>query len=136
MNELALALSKEVKSCPTQLTAVKLLYQTLGARKATRRGKIWDAEKLVQACLSGDQAAFAQIVEHYQAYVFAIILNFVEKSDAPDVAQEVFLQLYHSLSQYEPDNFTAWIGKITVCKAIDWKRSHKRMVIELADIDR
>lgn len=98
-------------------------------------GKVWNDERSVQACLNGDQAAFELIIKNYQAYVFAIILNFAAENDAPDIAQEVFLQIYRSLPQYEPDNFKAWIGKIAARKAIDWKRRHSRYDRELTNID-
>jgi RNA polymerase sigma factor, sigma-70 family len=67
--------------------------------------------------------------------VFAIILNFVSQNEASDIAQEVFLQLYRSLPQFESNNLKAWIGKITVRKAIDWKRSHARYKEEPDDSD-
>lgn len=67
--------------------------------------------------------------------MFAIILNFVSQNEASDIAQEVFLQLYRSLPQFESNNLKAWIGKITVRKAIDWKRSHARYKEEPDDSD-
>jgi len=105
-------------------------------KERERRGvKVWNDEHWVQAFLAGDQDAFELIIQHYQAYVFAIILNFVDENDASDIAQEVFLQLYRSLPQYKPDNLKAWIGKITTHKAIDWKRGHARLGQELTDMD-
>jgi RNA polymerase sigma factor (sigma-70 family) len=103
--------------------------------KERRRVKVWNDEKLVLAFLAGDQNAFELLIKHYQAYVFAIILSFVEENDASDIAQEVFLQLYRSLPQYESDNLKAWIGKITVHKAIDWKRKHTRYEQKKIDTD-
>jgi len=80
--------------------------------------------KLVQKCLSGDKQAFCEIVETYKGYVFAIILNFIKDNYiAEDIAQEVFLQAYRSLPQFQNKSFKAWIGKIAVNKAIDFKRA-------------
>lgn len=73
---------------------------------------------------AGNPDAFEAIIKQYQGYVFAIVLNFVNVDEAPDVAQEVFLQLFRSLPRYESNNLKAWIGTITARKAIDWKRSH------------
>ena len=68
-----------------------------------------------------------RFIEQYQAYVFAIILRFVnDPDDAQDIAQEVFLQLYRSLPQYRPENLKAWVGKIATNKAIDAKRRRAR----------
>jgi len=45
----------------------------------------------------------------------------------------VFLQLYRSLPDYQLDNLKAWIGKITVNKAIDWKRRQAKFILEDPD---
>lgn len=83
--------------------------------------------KLVQECLLGNEDAFFEIVEAYKGYVFAVILNFIKDPYiAEDVAQEVFLQVYRSLPQFKNKNFKAWIGKIAVNKAIDFKRTQKK----------
>lgn len=82
-------------------------------------------EELLQQVLAADENAFRVLVDRYKAYVFAIILNLLPaSSDAEDVAQEVFLQVYRSLPEYRPQNFKAWLGKITLNKTLDWKRSH------------
>jgi len=84
-------------------------------------------EELLQQILAADQNAFRILVDRYKAYVFAIILNLLPGSgDAEDIAQEVFLQVYRSLPDYQPQNFKAWLGKITLNKALDWKRSHSK----------
>jgi len=83
--------------------------------------------ELIERHLIGDDEAFTTIISRYQAYIFAIILRFVnERQDAEDIAQEVFLQLYRSLPDKQEGELKSWIGKIAVNKAIDWKRSQKR----------
>ncbi|MBZ4652882.1 MAG: polymerase, sigma-24 subunit, subfamily [Peptococcaceae bacterium] len=96
-------------------------------------------EQLVQRSLAGDEDAFREIVDRYKAYVFAIILNFVnEQYEAENIAQEVFLQIYRSLPQYRFQSFKSWVGKIAANKAIDWRRSRRREPLEelLTDFDR
>ncbi|MBP1762113.1 MAG: sigma-70 family polymerase sigma factor [Firmicutes bacterium] len=84
-------------------------------------------EELLQQVLATDQNALRTLVDRYKAYVFAIILNLLpESNDAEDIAQEVFLQVYRSLPDYCPQNFKAWLGKITLNKTLDWKRSHNK----------
>lgn len=84
-------------------------------------------EELLQQVLATNQDAFITLVDRYKAYVFAIILNLLPGSnDAEDIAQEVFLQVYRSLPEYCPQNFKAWLGKITLNKALDWKRSNSK----------
>lgn len=81
---------------------------------------------LIKRAKEGDQDAFAEIVDCYKNYVFAIILSFIKDyNDVENVAQEVFLQIYLSLSKYQDDNFKGWIGRITSNKSIDWIRKKK-----------
>lgn len=57
-------------------------------------------EELLQQVLTANQNAFRELVERYKAYVFAIILNLLPaSSDAEDIAQEVFMQVYRSLPE-------------------------------------
>jgi len=115
---------------------LKFLIVIISEKAVERRGvKVWSDEQWILSFHAGNPAAFETIIKHYQSYVFAIILSFVNENEAPDIAQEVFLQLYRSLPRYESNNLKAWIGKITVRKAIDWKRSHPPQVQELNDID-
>lgn len=87
--------------------------------------KVASEELWVERCLRGDPEAFGEIVRKYEAYVFAIVFNFVsDPMDAQDIAQNVMLQIYRSLPSYQSQNLKAWIGKIAVNKSIDWKRRH------------
>lgn len=93
-------------------------------------------EELIGEFLSGNEEAFEKIIDQYKAYVFAIILKFIKnQSDAQDVAQEVFLQIYRSLPKYRADNFKAWVGKITTHKAIDWKRANAKILLDDVEKD-
>jgi len=84
---------------------------------------------LVQRCLGGDKEAFSLLVDEYKAYVFAIILKFVQdRESVRDIAQEVFLQVYRSLPEYRQQNFKGWVGKIAVNKTIDFKRKKREPV--------
>lgn len=77
--------------------------------------------------LAGDNRAFAPLVERYKNYVFAIIFPILKnKADAEDAAQETFLKLYCSLSQYSHGSFKSWLGRISVNTAIDLKRKGQR----------
>ena len=81
---------------------------------------------LIKESIDGSEKAFAELVNIYKKYVFAIILNFIKDyGEAENVAQEVFIQIYISLPAYESDNFKAWIGKIAANKSIDWLRKKK-----------
>ena len=77
--------------------------------------------------LAGNDAAFAQLLERYKNYVFAIIFPILRnKDDAEDAAQETFIKLYCSLYQYSQGSFKSWLGRISVNTAIDLKRKRER----------
>ncbi len=88
---------------------------------------------LIKKSIEGSEKAFANIVNNYKNYIFAIILNFIKDyGEAENVAQEVFLQIYTSLPTYDDNNFKAWIGKIAANKSIDWIRRKKTKFREKA----
>jgi RNA polymerase sigma factor (sigma-70 family) len=98
--------------------------------------KVWNDKEWIQRFLTGDTKAFEDFINNYKAYVFAIILRFIkDPEDVQDIAQDVFLQLYRSLPDYQPDHLKAWIGKITANKAIDWKRRQVKYELENGEID-
>ncbi len=89
---------------------------------------VWNEEMWVERIIAEDAQAFEDFIEHYKAYVFAIIFRFVNSEhDAQDIAQEVFLQVYRSIASYQSNHFKAWVGKIATNKAIDWKRKQSRI---------
>lgn len=91
-----------------------------------RRGDMNNESKLIERALEGDEDSFAKIIDAYKNYIFAIILNFIKDySEVENVAQEVFLQIFLSLPNYESHNFKGWIGKIAANKSIDWIRKEK-----------
>lgn len=90
-------------------------------------------EQLVQCVLAGDQEAFREIVDLYKAYVFSIVLQFVkDRYEAENIAQEIFLQVYRSLSHCRMENFKAWVGRIAANKAIDYCRARAKSTREVS----
>ena len=81
------------------------------------------AARYVELALAGNDAAFADLVNMYKSYVFAIIMRYESHPDqVENIAQEVFLQIYRSLSQCRKENVKAWIATIAMRKAIDHRR--------------
>jgi RNA polymerase sigma-70 factor (ECF subfamily) len=51
---------------------------------------------------TGDQAAFAELVRDHQAMVFSLARYFLpDRETAEELAQDVFLSLYHNLASIE-----------------------------------
>lgn len=96
-------------------SGVKVDQQTNGEAELVRR---------VQA---GDEAAFREIVERYQAKVFSIIYGILRShNDAEDIAQQVFAKVYFSIKNFDfRSSLLTWIYKITVNECYDYLRKKK-----------
>ncbi len=51
----------------------------------------------------------------------------LNKEDAQDVAQEVFVKIYHNLSQYNPEtaSLKTWIYRISINQSLDFLKAKK-----------
>lgn len=82
---------------------------------------------LVRRAQAGDEMAFHQIVERYQAKVFSIIYGILRNhNDAEDIAQQVFSKVYFSLKNFDfRSSLLTWVYKITVNECYDYLRKKK-----------
>ena len=87
-----------------------------------------DERILVEQLKQGDEAAFKTIVETWQNMVYNTALGIVQsQEDAEDIAQEVFVQVYQSISSFKGESkFSTWLYRITVTKSLDHERKKKR----------
>lgn len=82
---------------------------------------------LINGLRQKDEDAFRRLVEAYRNKVFNTVLNILQNSeDAEDSAQEVFIQVYESISSFkQQSSLSTWIYRITVRKALDKLRKRK-----------
>jgi RNA polymerase sigma-70 factor (ECF subfamily) len=87
-----------------------------------------DELTLIEKLKQGDEAAFKQIVETWQNMVYNTAVGILQNtSDAEDVAQEVFVQVFESVKSFKAESkFSTWLYRITVSKALDNLRKKKR----------
>jgi RNA polymerase sigma-70 factor (ECF subfamily) len=87
-----------------------------------------DERILVERLKQGDEAAFKTIVETWQNMVYNTALGIVQNpEDAEDIAQEVFVQVYQSISSFKGESkISTWLYRITVTKSLDHERKKKR----------
>jgi RNA polymerase sigma-70 factor (ECF subfamily) len=87
-----------------------------------------DERTLVELLKQGDETAFREMVETWQDMVYNTALGIVQvPSDAEDIAQEVFVQVYQSVSSFKGDSkFSTWLYRITITKSLDHERRKKR----------
>ncbi len=83
---------------------------------------------LVQRLKEGDEDAFRNLVEKYQDKVYNTCLGFVKNTgDADDLAQEVFIEIYESIPQFEGKSaLPTWIYRIAVNKSLEFLRRARR----------
>ncbi len=78
----------------------------------------------IELLKKGDNQAFGQLLDNYQAKVFGSCISFVpNKEDAEDIAQEVFLEVFNSISKFnEKSKLSTWIYRIAVNKSLEFIR--------------
>ena len=83
---------------------------------------------VVERAKCGDAGAFNQIVSAYRKRVFGTVARLIGRpEDVEDVAQEIFVRLYHSLGQLRsPELFEAWLNRIVANTTCDYLRRKKR----------
>jgi len=85
-------------------------------------------EELLLGLRNGEEPAFKELVILFQDKVFNTALGLLQHhTEAEDIAQEVFIQVYRSIGQFKGDSLlSTWIYRITVTRALDHLRSKKR----------
>jgi RNA polymerase sigma-70 factor, ECF subfamily len=84
---------------------------------------------LIQRIATGDREAFARVYDRYAALVFTFAMRLLHgRSEAEDLLQEVFLQVWRQSNNYQPQRGSpeAWIITMTRSRAIDKLRSLRR----------
>ncbi len=74
------------------------------------------------------KSQFESVYHEYKNLVFNVCLHYVlNREDAQDVAQEVFVKLYHNLNQYnsETASIKTWIYRIAINQSLDFLKAKK-----------
>ena len=84
---------------------------------------------IVRRCISGDAAAWQEIVQRYHRRIYSICYRFAGSADdAQDLTQEVFIKMYRTLSSYDVERggFMTWVTTITRNLLVDHFRKSKQ----------
>ena len=85
--------------------------------------------ELVARCRAGDESAWAELVERFSRYVYAISSQAfrLSEADAEDVFQEVFARAYQHLDSLRDDAAVRpWLAQLTRRLCIDRLRAASR----------
>lgn len=83
---------------------------------------------LVRRCVAGDAVAWEDLVHQYSKRIYNICYRFTgSPEDAQDLAQDVFIKIYRSLSSYdlEKGSFGTWVTAMTRNLLVDHFRRSK-----------
>lgn len=82
----------------------------------------------------GNTSAFETLVERYQARVFRLACRLTSETDAPDILQETFLQVYRHLPSFRGESqFGTWLYRIATNAALMHRRASARRAAEPLD---
>jgi len=99
------------------------------APRQTLAGVILDSDiRLVERCLTGNEAAWEDLVRTHTRRVYSICYRFTNnQTEAQDVTQEVFLRIFKSLRSFRAGegSFNTWLTRLTRNLLIDHYRRGK-----------
>ena len=85
----------------------------------------------------GSHEAFRDLVELHMRRVYDLAYGFVnDHDDAEDIAQEVFVKVYHSIKDFRQESgFSTWVYRIAANTSLDRVKQRKRAVARLVPMD-
>jgi RNA polymerase sigma-70 factor (ECF subfamily) len=90
-----------------------------------------DEAELVRRARDNDSWAADQLVRRYQKKVYGIAYRLCgfDPEEARDMAQEVFLQAFRNISQFEGrSRFSTWLYRVAVNACLDARRRRRRWI--------
>jgi RNA polymerase sigma-70 factor, ECF subfamily len=117
---------------------------------ATSAGAVWNAAggawsnmvtgtldpdyTIVERCLSGDAAAWEELVRLHTRRVYGLCYRFTGKeAEAQDLTQDVFLRVFRALGSFRSTegSFTTWLARLTRNLLIDhYRRTRNERVTD------
>lgn len=84
--------------------------------------------ELIVQLQQGDEQAFKRLVDEWQDMVYNTAVSIVQnEDDADDITQDVFIQVYQSVSSFKGESkFSTWLYRIVISKALDHVKKKKR----------
>lgn len=96
-----------------------------------------DEHNVIRAAKNGDKAAFGHLYDHYLPQIYRFVyLKTGGKHDAEDITNDVFMNAWQHIPQYEESGFplSSWLYQIARNRIIDHFRT-KRSNIPIEDVE-
>ena len=102
--------------------------QPPGGRRRLGPDVTWKDDRLVKACLNGDERAWSALISKYKNLIFSIPLKYgAGPDDAADIFQAVCMEVFTELPRLrDPGAFRSWLITVTAHQAFHWKRKTRR----------
>jgi RNA polymerase sigma-70 factor (ECF subfamily) len=86
--------------------------------------------EVIEGCRRGERDAFRDLFEAYKDKIYSIALRFSgDESLAMDIAQDTFLKLFSTMSDFRGDAaFSTWVYRLVVNACLDHKRRSWRLI--------
>jgi RNA polymerase sigma-70 factor (ECF subfamily) len=112
----------------TEVTGPTVVYRSAPEEFAKGQLALMEDHELVTRALTGQDMAFEVLLDRYSPLVSGILYRKTScRSDAEDLAQEVFLAAYRGLRQLRTsDRFKGWLMRILHSKLVDYYRRNSR----------
>lgn len=95
-----------------------------------RSNKARDAQTIddyVSACHFGGRGAQQRLYEYCNKRVYRLLLRMVGLDDAEDLLQQVFLQVFRTMTQFSGQSrFESWLYRVAVNEALQHLRKQRR----------
>lgn len=100
----------------------------------------WSDERLVRACLNGDDDAWAALIDKYRRLIYSIPFRYgASAEDAADIFQLVCLELFAHLRDVRKlGALPGWIATVATHQSFHWKRRQQRRAdreVTTVDVD-
>jgi len=109
---------------PAATSGLSWVEALTGGNRTT--GERLDSEaQLIERCLTGEDAAWEDLVKVYTRRVYAVCYRFTgTDGEAQDLTQEVFLRIFRNLKSFRSGegSFQVWLGRLTRNLLIDHYR--------------
>ncbi len=99
----------------------------------------WPDDRLVAACLRGDEHAWSALIDKYKNLIFSVPIKYgASQEDAADIFQSVCLELFSQLSSLRKvEALRSWLVTVARNKTFHWMRDRRQEddkdVAELSD---
>jgi RNA polymerase sigma factor (sigma-70 family) len=85
--------------------------------------------ELVKRCLSGDNAAWENLLQQHSRKVYSLCYRFTgRREEADDLTQEVFIKIFQTLKSYDQNQgaFHVWLSRVARNHLVDHYRRTKK----------